>query len=432
MIIPLMTEPSAILSTAARSGPAHPAHPADGVGQSAKTGGVADPAPATRTPATRTVREEITAAVALLPALPAIGPGDPDNPDNPVNPGNPVSSVNTVNTVNPDVDRYHVRNLTVLWLEADKSEHTRRAYYADLAAWLTWCERTGLDPLAARRADVDAWKATITVTGRGGAVRPAAPGSVARKLAAISSWYRYLQSNDVTTSNPMAAVRRPRANPAQPLPALDEDSVVTLLDHADARARGNDSEASWRDAALLSVLFYTGLRVSGITTATVGDLGQDAGHPILRYQKKGGTRDFVPLVPAALQPLRRYLELRAARERVTVNQLTGPLLVTSPHRHRADRPGGQALTQRDVWNTLRTLARQAGLAAADTITPHTARRTAGTLLLAHGVEVQKVQDLLGHADIRTTRDRYDAHRHKLETSPVHTLAELLGDRRHQR
>lgn len=352
----------------------------------------------------RTSREEITAAVALLPALPIADPAD----------------------------RYHVRNLTVLWLEADKSEHTRRAYYADLAGWLAWCARTGLDPMAARRADVDAWKATITVTGRDAAVRKAAPSSIARKLAAVSSWYRYLQSNDVTNINPIAAVQRPRANAAGPLPALDEDSVAILLDHTQARAHGNDTEASWRDAALISLLFYTGLRVSAITTATISDLDHDAGHTILRYRKKGGTRDFVPLVPAALTPLRRYLERRASRYRITVNQLNGPLLATTPHRYRADRAGGQALIQRDVWNTLRTLAHQAGIAAAHTITPHTARRTTGTLLLAHDVPVQKVQDLLGHADIRTTRDRYDAHRHKLETSPVHTLAQILGDHRHRR
>jgi integrase/recombinase XerC len=349
------------------------------------------------------LREEIAAAVALLPALPAADPAD----------------------------RYHVRSLTALWLEADKSEHTRRAYYADLAAWLSWCQRTGLDPLAARRADVDAWKTTITATGHGGATRKAAPSSVARKLAAISSWYRYLQSNDATNINPMAAVQRPRTNPAGPLPALDQDSVARLLDHAEARAQANGSEASWRDAALVSLLFYTGLRVSAITTATLGDLDHDAGYTILRYHKKGGTRDFVPLVPAALAPLRHYLELRAARAQISVNQLNGPLLATTAHRYRTDRPGGQALVQRDVWNTLRTLAHQAGLTAAGTITPHTARRTTGTLLLAHGVPVQKVQDLLGHADIRTTRDRYDAHRHKLETSPVHTLAQLLGDHRHQ-
>ncbi|MGH3940681.1 MAG: tyrosine-type recombinase/integrase [Pseudonocardiaceae bacterium] len=368
---------------------------ANDVGQPAQKWG-ADPV--------QVLREELTAAVALLPALP---PPDP-------------------------ADRYHIQNLTALWLEADKSEHTRRAYYTDLAAWLGWCTRTGLDPMAARRADVDAWKATITVTGPSGAVRKAAPSSIARKLAAISSWYRYLQSNDITAINPMAAVQRPQANTAGPQPALDEDSVAVLLDHTEARAHANNSEASWRDAALLSLLFYTGLRVSAVTTATTSDLDHDSGHTILRYHKKGGTRDFVPLVPAVLQPLRRYLQLRAIREHTTVDQLHGPLLATTPHRYRTDLPGGQALIQRDVWNTLRALARQAGITSAATITPHTARRTTGTLLLAHGVPVQKVQDLLGHADIRTTRDRYDAHRHKLQTSSVHTLAQILADHRHQR
>jgi integrase/recombinase XerC len=72
------------------------------------------------------------------------------------------------------------------------------------------------------------------------------------------------------------------------------------------------------------------------------------------------------------------------------------------------------------------LARQAGIPQADTITPHTARRTAGTLLLADGVPVQMVADLLGHRDIRTTRDRYDAHRHKLDSSPAYALADLLA------
>lgn len=360
---------------------------------------------AERTPATTTVednRAKIAEAVAELPGLPEADPAD----------------------------RYHVRALTVLWLEADKTEHTRRAYYADLASWLSWCQRTGLDPLRARRADVDAWKATITVTGKDGSIRPAAPSSVARRLAGISSWYRYLQSNDATDVNPLSAVRRPKNATTTPLPALDETSTARLLDQAERTAHTIGSEAAWRDAALVTILFYTGLRVSGLTTARVRDLDQDAGHTILRYRKKGGAQDFVPLVPAALGPLHRYLAMRAAREGRPAHELTGPLLATCPHQYDGTKPGGRALVQRDVWNTLRRIAMQAGIPGAHTITPHTARRTTGTLLLAHDVPVQKVQDLLGHADIRTTRDRYDAHRHKLETSSVYTLAQILGDHRH--
>ncbi|WP_158889361.1 tyrosine-type recombinase/integrase [Amycolatopsis anabasis] len=346
-------------------------------------------------PATR--EQDLAEAVALLPALP---PADP-------------------------LDRYAIRHVTVLWLAADKSEHTRRAYYADLAAWLSWCDRTGLDPLAARRADVDAWKATLTVTGRDGLPRPAAPSTVARTLAGVSSWYRYLQSNDVADRNPIGAVTRPKRAKVSPLPALDENATATLLDHAETRARRNDTEASWRDAALIALLFYTGLRVSGITGATVDDLDTDSGHRILRYTGKGGQRDFVPLVAPALRPLDRYLRVRARREPMP----TGPLLATTPHPHDRSKPGGKPLRQRDVWQTLRKLAEAAGIAGAAHISPHTARRTTGTLLLAHDVPVQKVQDLLGHADIRTTRDRYDAHRHKLDSSPVHVLAQLLAEHR---
>lgn len=352
----------------------------------------------------RRLREAIVEAVGLLPAVP---PADP-------------------------ADRYSVRHLTVLWLEADKSLHTRRAYFADLADWLTWCGRTELDPLRARRADVDAWKATITVTGPDGAARPAAASTVARKLASVSSWYRYLQSNDAADRNPAGAVKRPRTARSSPLPALDPEDVAALLDHAEARALSTGSEAAHRDAAVVAVLFYTGLRVSAVTSARVDDLGRDAGHRVLRFWKKGNTRDFVPLAPPALAAVDRYLEVRAARAAVSVPELSGPLFATAPHPYDSRKPGGRQLTQRDVWGALRRLARRAGIPSAKSITPHTARRTAGTLLLAHGVPVQKVQDLLGHADIRTTRDSYDAHRHKLDSSPAYTLAEVLSRHRHDR
>lgn len=353
----------------------------------------------------RTARAAVQEAVAVLPALP---PYD-------------------------RLDRYGVRNLTVLWLEADKSEHTRRAYYADLADWLTWCERTGLDPLAARRADVDAWKGTTAARTRDGGVRPAAPATLARRLATLSSWYRYLMSNDVTERNPVEAVHRPRTNDSPPLPALAEASAVRLLEHAQRRAWRNGSEASWRDAAVVSLLFHTGLRVSALTGAQLGDLDRDGGHAVLRYLKKGGTRDLVPLAPPVVATLGRYLAARAHRLGCPQEALTGWLLQTAPRAGSAaagsagsSSPGGSPLTQRDVWRTLRTLAAQAGIPEAATITPHTARRTAGTVLLAHGVPVQMVADLLGHRDIRTTRDRYDAHRHKLDSSPAYTLAEILA------
>jgi integrase/recombinase XerD len=268
-------------------------------------GGPSLPAPSTPNAGTgpvATLRGLLEEAVAQLPALPESDP----------------------------LQRYGLRNLTVLWLEADKSEHTRRAYHGDLADWLGWCQRTAVDPLAARRADIDAWKATVSVTGPDGVVRAPAAATLARRLAGISSWYRYLVSNEAADRNPIDAVRRPRTGDAPPLPALDEAATVRLLAHAQRRAWRNGSEASWRDAALVHLLFHTGLRVSALTTAQVHDLDRDGEHVVLRYWRKGGTRDLVPLVPAALKPLRQYLDLRADRERVAAAALVGPLMATAP------------------------------------------------------------------------------------------------------
>ena len=347
------------------------------------------------------LRRAIADAVALLPALTDVDPHS----------------------------RYGTHALTVLWLEADKTPHTRRAYFADLSDWLGWCQRTGLDPMRARRADVDAWKASITVTAKDGSMRKASASTIARRLASVSSWYKYLEDNDAAERNPVSAVKRPKLGRQSPHPALGEADTAALLDHAGNRAARNATEASYRDAALLVLLFHTGLRVSGVTTALVEDLGYDRGHRILWYTKKGQTRDFVPLAPTVLASLDAYLARRAVRAGTPVGQLTGPLFVTVPHPHDPTKSGGKELTQRDVWLTLRRLANQAGIAAADTITPHTTRRTVATTLLANGVEIEKVQDLLSHNDIRVTRG-YDAARHKLDSSPVYTLAQLIS--RHQR
>ncbi|MGI8331720.1 tyrosine-type recombinase/integrase [Actinomadura scrupuli] len=350
------------------------------------------------------LRALVVSAVLRLPALPAPDPGD----------------------------RYGLAKLTASWLLAKNSHHTRRAYFGDLASWLAYCARTGLDPLKARRADADDWKDQLTVTGPGphGQVRAASAATLARRLAAVSSWYAYLQSNEVTERNPVGAVTRPRTGRSVALPALDEAATAALLDHAEGRAARLGSEAAWRDAALLALLFHTGVRVSVAYRAQVHDLDHEAGYPILRFTKKGDEPDFVRLEPEVLAPLNHYLTLRAAREHVAVTAVTGRLLLTTPHPYDQSKPGGKPLTQRDVSNTLRALARQAGLPSADTITPHTGRRTVATVLLGDDVPLHKVQDLLGHADPRTTRDGYDAHRHKLRTSPVGRLAQLYG--RHRR
>jgi site-specific recombinase XerD len=349
--------------------------------------------------------DPIGQAVSLLPALPPDAPGD----------------------------RYGLRLLTAAWLRSQRSDATRRGYYRDLAGWLDYCARTGLDPRAARRADIDDWSASMTVT-VGGRSRPPSAATRARRLAAVSSWYAYLQSNDVTDRNPTLLVRRPSsaqiAASARKAPTLGVAETAQLLDTAESRAVELDTEAAWRDAAVIALLFYTALRVSAFTGADLTDLDTEAGYRVLRHTAKGkgpDGRDYVRLDGELCRVLDSYLAARAGRHPDGVTP-PGPLLVTTPHPYDRSKPGDKRLTQRDVTNILRRQATLAGLPTAARLSPHSGRRTVITTLLGNDVPLAKVQDLAGHADPRTTRG-YDDTNHKLASSPVTDLTRILASHR---
>jgi integrase/recombinase XerD len=365
--------------------------------------------------ATRQLMRQIAESVDLLPALP---PPDPS-------------------------DRYHLRSLTVLWL-LTKSDTSRAGYFQTLADWLAWCEQHKLDPCAARRADADAWVAQMTAQkrGKGNVIThvPASRTTIGKRLAVVSSWYKYLASNDIKTGNPAGAVDRPAPPKRSPLPALAADETSRFLDWLVERAERLNTEAAWRDCAQLHLMFATGLRVTAACLAEFEHIGFESGFCVLRYRKKvkgqADEWDWVPLAPDLLMVLNRYWAIRAEREsreqdkQISVDELSGYLFVSTPHPQQPERTGGRPFNQKHVDRRLETLARQAGVKAWKTITPHSTRRTAGTLALANGATLAQVQDLLGHADPRTTR-RYDESWHRLETSPVFTIAAVLR-REHQK
>lgn len=304
-----------------------------------------------------------------------------------------------------DDRRWNLRTATAAWLASRKSTHTRTAYFRDLAAWLTWCEQTGLDPRAARRGDVDAYAAAQL-----GAV---VSSSAARKLSALSSWYRYLVSNDVTATNPIEAIDRPTVNrDASPTVGLTGPQVATFM----RTACGAAGPAARRDAALLGMLAELGLRVSEALGLDLADLRHNRGHRTVRVRGKGGKTRELP-VPAPLgRDLDAYLEERAAAEGVTVEQLAGPVFVTRSGK-RVDRPA--------VFRLVRRVAAAAGLPCADQLSPHSLRHTAATAALDAGAPLRDVQDMLGHADPRTTR-RYDRSRGSLDRSPAYLIAGLFA------
>jgi site-specific recombinase XerD len=330
--------------------------------------------------------EEIWATVQLLPI-----PGDHD-------------------------DRYGAPRLTSSWLSKFKSPHTVAAYGRDLAQWLMWCEEEGLDPLEVRRADVDRFIRSLDE-----ADRPPVASTIARKLSAISSWYKYLASNRILGHNPLSAVDRPEFDKDRSKTVgLSVKEVWAFM----ARLRLERGPQAVRDRAMLGVLLELGLRVGELARADIADVHHRAGHRALLVHGKGGRDRVLPIpAPVALE-LDAYLEQRAADAGVPVEELEGPLFVTSGAKAQGELERSR-LTQPHVFALIRRIAKAAEIPSWRSLSPHSFRHTAATAALNDGASLRDVQDFLGHADPRTTR-RYDRDRGALERSPAYRLASLFA------
>ena len=118
------------------------------------------------------------------------------------------------------------RQLTDTWLARRRSAHTQIAYRRDLDRWLAWAAARGLDPLAARMADVDNWIADQRLGGARGN-RPAAESTIARRVSAVASWYAYLQANTADDPRPLVT-RNPARTDARHKPDPDDSTTIGL------------------------------------------------------------------------------------------------------------------------------------------------------------------------------------------------------------
>jgi integrase/recombinase XerC len=256
-----------------------------------------------------------------------------------------------------------LRHLSV---EKNASPHTLRSYRSDLADFTRSLQGSieGADSRTIRAF-------LVALHARGlDAV------SVARKLSAVRSFYRFLVRRGVVASNPALQTRGPRR--AHKLVSfLPIDEATTLVN---ARALGG--AARDRDVAILELLYATGLRVSELTALDLEAV--DRAERTVRVLGKGRKERIVPYGASAARALERYLAPRAARR--------GPLF--------ANGRGGR-LTDRSVRNVVRRAARAAGVARR--VTPHTLRHTFATHLLDAGADLRAIQELLGHSRLSTTQ-----------------------------
>jgi tyrosine recombinase XerC len=250
------------------------------------------------------------------------------------------------------------------------SRHTLRSYAADLAEFGAFLSREELGGLAEADARaIRAWLASLHA-------RKLARSSIARKLASVRSCLRYLARRGVVELNAARQIRSPKL--ARRLPSfLPKDESKQLLDAPVAR-----TEAGPRDAALLELLYATGLRVAECCGLDLDDV--DRGQGTVRVMGKGGKERVVPVGDAALHALDAWLAVRGGAR--------GALFVN---------PRGGRLSTRGVHRIVKSRARAAGIDRR--VTPHTMRHTFATHMLGEGADLRLIQELLGHSRLSTTQ-----------------------------
>jgi integrase/recombinase XerC len=264
--------------------------------------------------------------------------------------------------------------------ERGASAETLRAYRADLLGAAAHFRGQGLADLAA--LDVPAVRSWLAELHRAALAR----ATVSRKLAALRSFLGYLGERGVCAANAARQVFGPRL-PRRTPPFLAVDDVFRLLD---SPGRGRSKEADLRDAAILELLYSSGLRVGELAGLDTSDL--DFGLGVVRVLGKGGQERIVPVGEKALERVRDYLAGRKPRT-------TGRGGPRSEDSLFANLRGGR-LSARSVR---RMVCARSGLACRLRVAPHALRHSMATHLLEMGADLRAVQEMLGHASLSTTQ-----------------------------
>ena len=282
----------------------------------------------------------------------------------------------------------------MLAAERGAAANTRAGYARDLADFAGFLKSRAATLCDAAGADVRAYLARLSRAGM-------SPRTAARRLSALRQFYRFLLAEGTRADDPTAAVESPRQG--RPLPkVLSEAEVERLLAAARARcaapATPKAALESLRLAALLELLYATGLRVSELVSLPAAAVARDP--RVLIVRGKGGKERMVPLSEPAREAVAGYLAARRRHEAEAAGRARAPAR-PSPWLFPAGGRSGQ-LSRQKVAQLLKGLALEAGIPPSK-VSPHVLRHAFASHLLDHGADLRAVQKMLGHADISTTQ-----------------------------
>jgi len=263
-------------------------------------------------------------------------------------------------------------------VERGYSHHTVDAYRSDLTQFLGYLKGKGVSSWQ----DVDRMHILDYILYL--KEREYARSTVARKVAAVRSYFHFLVADGVLRDDPTATVDSPPANKRIPRPLTQQEVARLLTDPAQS---STSTPTALRDQALLELMYATGMRASEVVQLKLDALNLEDG--TVRCVGKGNKERILPLYRRAREALKAYLEhgraelLRGKDERaVFVNHLGGPL------------------TRQGLWLIVKERAQAAGISRR--VSPHMLRHSFATHMLDGGAGLRELQQLLGHANISST------------------------------
>jgi integrase/recombinase XerC len=299
------------------------------------------------------------------------------------------------------------RYLAMLRDERGASEHTLRAYSREVrgfAGFLGELLGEDADVRAVEHTHIRAYMAVLFERGL-------TKASIARALAAVRSWFKWMAKAGVVEANPAVLVTTPKLPKHLPrVPSMEEvnrvldslggtqASVAARVRESGPGAPGRDEGETWpeRDRVIFELLYGCGIRNSELCGLDMTSVlfREDA----IRVFGKGRKERLVPLGEASVEALRSYLPQREERLKAAGK---GKLVVDGPLMMNARMRGTCRLTTRSVGRIVKKIALSKGLAA--DVHPHTLRHAFGTHMLEEGADLRAIQEMLGHERLSTTQ-----------------------------
>jgi integrase/recombinase XerD len=266
--------------------------------------------------------------------------------------------------------------LNYLSVERGLSRNTIISYQEDINTYIDFLKGTHIDSFSlAKKNDITDFMLSQKDKGL-------ASNSVARRLAAIKAFYRFLVRERILKTDPSNLIDSPKLWKKIPQ-TLSVNEVDALLSQPNIRNR-----QGIRDKAILETLYATGMRVSEAVNLKTDNVNLDVG--FLRCTGKGNKERIIPLGAKAIASLKKYLGV--SRPQQLKNKEIDFLFLNR---------FGKKISRQSLWKLIKRYAREARIKKP--IRPHTLRHSFATHLLERGADLRSVQEMLGHANISTTQ-----------------------------